>query len=391
MELERLKYLFRQRFAGQLTAEEEEEFYAYTYDPSNQLIVKSVIDRFLEHPPDLPLMSSEDVSAMLERIHRYPPALSDDNMESPLSRLTSRRRWSWAAAAIVAGILIAGVFYAAYNGRQPTASIAIFKPDIAPGSNKAVLTLADGSEVALDNGRDQIIQQGAVIRQQNGSLQYEAKGGGRTIGYNTVKTPRGGQFLVVLSDGTRVWLNAASQLKYPTAFSGKERIVELHGQAYFEVAPGAGRPFSIKIDKTEIKVLGTQFDIMAYGDEPVLNATLAEGAIKFVHEDNHLLLRPGQQATVDHGSGEVTVKSVEIEKIAVWRTGFFELDDNDPGTILRQLERWYDIEIIDKTTGKIEMPGGRISRELNLGDVLRILQRYGMNIKQDGRTVIISP
>ncbi len=299
-------------------------------------------------------------------------------------------RYIWWAAAVVvlcgAGIYIwqrpARVEVAATAGRQPG----------TPGSNKAILTLADGAEVALDDKGNQQIQQGTTaIHQQNGLLQYHESGDAASVSYNTLYVPRGGQFQLVLPDGSKVWLNAASRLKYPTAFSGDSRVVELQGEAYFEVAQRAGQPFSVKVNNREIvEVLGTSFNIMSYSDENKSVTTLVTGIVKVISGGSQQKLRPGQQALVNRHNGTMTVLPADIDRALAWKTGFFELDNTDLPTLMRQLSRWYDVEIIDQSEGNTaEAFGGRISRTLNLRDVLHVLEQYGVHSRIESNKVII--
>lgn len=294
------------------------------------------------------------------------------------------RWWPYAAAAVTIGMIV--WLYPKPLSRQPAslATRSIHKTDIQAGSNKATLTLADGSTIALDSIG--ILQQGATtIRRKPGILQYATQGKQETVSFNTLSTPRGGQCQVMLPDGSKVWLNAASRLKYPTAFIGKERIVELEGQAYFEIAKNAHQPFKVHVNGSDIQVLGTSFDVMAYRDEKTTNTTLLEGAVKVADK----ILRPGQQATVS--GSDVHIREVNTDDVIAWKNGYFSFRDADLPTIMRQLSRWYDVTISYQGAIPQGTFSGEIGRTLSLEQALQILEQTRVHFKIEGRQIIILP
>lgn len=308
----------------------------------------------------------------------------DENPRAKVVRMKNRGRvLKWAAAIM---LLVTGSFYLWYpRTHNYVAAVAI-----TPGSSKAMLTLADGKIVTLNDTGTQIIRQGTTnIRQDNGQLQYAATRNEGTAGYNLLTTPRGGEFRVTLPDGSNVWLNAASSLKYPTSFNGK-RMVELKGQAYFEVAKNARQPFVVKVNEMEVQVLGTSFDIMAYADEAAVNTTLLTGAVIVKHQLTEKKLQPGQQTVLNTTSGAMTVQPADIEKVMGWKNGLFDLEDTDLPTLLRQLSRWYDINIVDQSGGHATQRfGGRVGRDMSLTDVLKILEQYDVHCRIEGRTLTV--
>lgn len=298
-------------------------------------------------------------------------------------------RWS-AAAAIVLAI---GLTWALQNKPQP-APIVKATPakteDIQPGSNKAVLQLANGQTVTLGDNTDTINEQnGASIQQQQGQLVYNGKNvSTETIQYNMLTTPRGGQYQLKLEDGTMVWLNASSSLRFPVKFTGKDRVVELTGEGYFEVAKNA-KPFFVKVNGMEVAVLGTHFNVMAY--EGVTKTTLTEGAVKIRLSDNrNWQLVPGQQATVAENR-EVKIVATDIEKALAWKNGIFYFKDDDLKDIMEQVARWYDIDIKIKGTVPAKKISGNIRRQAELSQVLDMLN-FVSNAKFniEGRTVHVS-
>ena len=283
---------------------------------------------------------------------------------------------------------------------------------IAPGStNKAVLILANGNSIALDSVHNgQIAQQGLTrIIKGNGAVSLVPMGGesGRAKGgemgeeavlsYTTILTPRGGQYRVVLPDGSRVWLNSASSLRFPVAFSGKERAVELTGEGYFEIAANPQMPFVVNIrtpsgDGGKVNVLGTHFDIMAYPDEQSINTTLLQGTVAVSQGGQVTTLMPGQQARFDSTYHQLRVKKVDTLQATAWKNGLFEFDHTDLTAIMRQLARWYDIEIVYRTVPDKSELGGDISKNLELADVLSLLQASGTNhFKIEGKKVVVLP
>ncbi|PSL26337.1 FecR family protein [Chitinophaga ginsengisoli] len=300
-------------------------------------------------------------------------------------------------AVAAAVLLLAGAAYWLLGRRQATqrpelaaqASLA----GIVPGRNRAMLTLADGSVVTLDSSGKQVIRQGGVaIQQQNGQLLYANQPIDGSVHYNILTTPRGGQFRVVLPDGTKAWLNSASMLRYPTAFTGGERVVELDGQGYFEVAANARQPFKVKVHNMEVQVLGTDFDIMAYRDETTINTTLLTGSIQVKEGNSEQLLRPGQQAVINNDDHQLTVRTADIRKVTAWKNGLFVFNNMTLPAILREVARWYDVDIVYTTSPGTELYGGGIGRNLQLADILALLEGNGYNhFKVEGRKVIVLP
>ena len=304
----------------------------------------------------------------------------------------------WVAAVLLLSITITFYYYNRRASTETTNYIA--KNDIAPGGNKAILTLANGSKVVLDdkkNGR--LATQGQTIIQKKGSglLTYlsSALSGQKAteITYNTVSTPRGGQYEVILPDGTQVWLNAASSLKFPTAFIGKERNVELTGEAYFEVSKNKAMPFHVSAAGQVIEVLGTHFNVNAYTDETLLKTTLLEGSVKVNKGISFATLKPGQQSTINNNEITPVIKIAEVtdaDEVMAWKDGKFYFNNADIKTVMRQIGRWYDVDI--EYAGKI--PGndaftGAFSRNMTASKALKILAFSGVDFKIEGRKIIV--
>ncbi len=252
---------------------------------------------------------------------------------------------------------------------------------LKPGANKAILTLSDGKKIMLDSsGSGLLAQQGkvAIVQQTPGALAYHPGSGDTTaIALNTVQTPRGGQFSVMLSDGSRVWLNAASQLKFPVRFTGNDRMVELNGEAYFEVAQMAGKPFKVKTAQEEVEVLGTHFNVMAYHDEPFVQTTLLQGKVQVRTNAQTRVLEPGQQAVVStQGSQHMTVQTVNTDHFVAWKNGSFSFDNTDIYTMMRQISRWYDVEVHFKDSLNLRF-NGSLKKNVDAATLFKMLTMTG--------------
>jgi ferric-dicitrate binding protein FerR (iron transport regulator) len=222
---------------------------------------------------------------------------------------------------------------------------------------------------------------------------YNAGNGDALVSYNTLRTPRGGQFRLTLPDGTGVWLNAASSITYPTAFNGAARNVTVTGEVYFEVAQIPNKPFMVKVnDHTAIQVLGTQFNISAYADEATVNTTLLQGSIKVTAGSNALVLQPGQQAQTTDGGALQVLDHADTDQAIAWKNGSFNFNGKGLPEVMRQLSRWYDIEVVFSGKVPVRKFGGEIQRSLPLSEVLEILQQMDVKFKiKDEKTLIVLP
>jgi ferric-dicitrate binding protein FerR (iron transport regulator) len=264
--------------------------------------------------------------------------------------------------------------------------------DVAPGSYGAVLTLSDGARIVLDSaGNGHIATQGgSQVLMQNGAIVYEKAPAAPAVVYNTMTTPRGRQFRVVLPDGSGVWLNAASTLRYPTAFTGDQRAVELSGEAYFEIAKDERKPFVVSARGMRVQVLGTAFNLMAYPDETAVNTTLVTGAVRVVTDKSSLVLNPDQQACLQDSAGGFTVSKPNLKEVLAWKEGRFRFDGAKITAIMRQIARWYDVDI--EYRGEIPSNEfiGSISRAEYAREILGALERTGnVHFSLEGRKIIV--
>ena len=312
-------------------------------------------------------------------------------------RSVSIIRWTAAAAVLLLLATVAALWWKNDRAVDP-AKTALAVKDVAPGHEGAILTLANGSVVVLDSAANGNIatQANVNVSKQNGKLVYQnnaATPAAETM-MNTLSTPRGRQYQLVLPDGTRAWLNAASSIKYPAAFSGKERHVVVTGEVYFEVAAKAGSPFIVNAGQQELTVLGTHFNINAYNNENVIRTTLLQGSVRIqstdpAHDANSLLLTPGQQAVLN--AAGLKKIDVEAEQSIAWTKGQFWFHHASVKEVMQQLERWYDIDVVYKSTIPVHDFGGKLERSLPLSGVLQFLEKSGIHYRLQERTLTIMP
>ncbi len=272
--------------------------------------------------------------------------------------------------------------------------------DIAPGNNSALLTLEDGSTILLDSAvNGSLAQQGNtnVIKSGN-QISYELEDGrsnNKIPVYNTVTTANSNQYHLTLSDGTKVWLNAASSIRFPAFFFGSERKVEVTGEVYFEVAKSNRQKFIVDIKYKDgqagvIEVLGTHFNVNAYSNEPDIKTTLLEGSIKIAGGNSSRMLAPGQQGQISNGSIQLN-QQVNLEQVMAWKNGYFLFNNTDLQTLMRQVSRWYNVEVSFEGTINADGFSGKISREVPLSVVLQALELNDVNVTRVGRNLVVRP
>lgn len=352
----------------------------------------------------------------------YKRIISDQRFSKSVVKKRSVGQLLWQRIAIAAVVLITvsmGLFFYTHRGALPgIEGDAISKHDIKPGGNNAVLTLADGRKIILnDASSGKLDEQGglSVTKAADGQLVYEVSGkinGKRAeaIGYNTIETPKGGQYQVNLPDGTKVWLNAASSLKFPSDFTSKnKRVVELSGEGYFEVAQLkvtlAGQKaahkvsFIVKTNNQEVEVLGTHFNISCYPNDMETKTSLLEGAVKVSalskvigNKSNmaEVMLKPGQQAVLS--AAELSVKNVDAASEAAWKNGYFVFKNEEMRSIMRKIARWYNVEIVFSNDFASRYFEGSISRFKNVSEVLRKFELTGdIHFKIEERRITVMP
>lgn len=320
--------------------------------------------------------------------------------------LNERFRFLKAASLKYAAVFIlligAGIFFW-YNSRKTiekisATSVLHAQADILPGGNKATLTLSDGTIITLDKSiNGTIARQGntSIIKTGDGQISYTVNGAvlhGKPM-LNTMITPRGGQYKLMLPDGTQVWLDSESSITYPAVFTGNERNVRVTGQAYFEVAKNMNCPFFVNLsDGVKIRVIGTHFNICAIDEEPVIKTTLLEGSIKLIFENNETIIQPGQQAQINSGNHDIKIATnVDIDEVVAWKDGLFSFINSDIQTIMKQCSRWYDVDV--NYQGNIPYQFvATISRDVPISKLLKILEMTDrVHFKINGKKITVMP
>jgi transmembrane sensor len=305
-----------------------------------------------------------------------------------------------AAAILIFCFVTGGVYWAlsVRGHRVEVQAMAPHRAPIVPGGNKAVLTLGDGSTISLDSAKEgTLAQQGnaKVVKVDAGVLAYDAHNKKSSeVMYNTIATPYGGQYQVVLPDGSKVWLNAASTLRFPTVFVDKERRVELTGEGYFEIARDVSKPFVVHVGSGEdVQVLGTSFNIMAYANEEHSSTTLLSGKVRVVAAEGEVAaLEPGRQAIIDRRTHALAVADANVDQAIAWKNGLFRFHETGIRELMRQVERWYNVEVVYKTDGNDQDFTGIVSRSRNIEELLHTLElTKTVHFQIEGRKIIVLP
>jgi transmembrane sensor len=408
MQSQHITYLLDRYIRGQLTGKEQQELEELFQDSELQPVVQAELVRLMQ----------EDAGVMGETANWEPVlqrVLSVDKTAGERSAVRMFRvGWQrWAVAAILL-LLVGGgtVLFLARRKAGPAVAVGIAPATkvIVPGSNKAILTLANGQQVVLNDTQNGVIgQQGntRVIKLDSGRLAYSSAAGGVAAGagagagggngaagmggplYNTITTPRGGQYQITLPDETKVWLNAESSLRFPTAFAGKDRSVQLTGEAYFEVAADKSKPFLVKAGSTETRVLGTHFNIMAYTDEGPVKTTLLEGVVSMGQETQSALLQPGEQGQFDSRKGIIATRAVNTRAVVAWKDGYYYFDRASMQSVMRQISRWYDVVIVYEGAVPKDEIVGKIPRTAEVSEVLHIMELIGIRFKIEGKKITV--
>lgn len=406
MEDIRLAYLFQKQIEGGTTENEKQEFFFLLSKVENEQFVKDLIDYYWnEFEPTKKVYSQEKSEDMLREIH----ARMDSSFQEGLKRNNPRYKrgyFNWGRYAVAASIILAiSAFYFLLFQKELNQTVNNIPEnqftqnqrvinEVGPGGNKAILTLDDGTTINLDNTGDGLLaHQGSakVNKHQDGQLVYTAsESQGKEIFYNSVSTPNGGQYKIKLSDGTDVWLNAASSIKYPALFTGTERNVEITGEVYFEVQENKNMPFIVNTKKMQVAVLGTHFNINAYIDEPTAQVTLLEGSVNVKSGVSSRVLKPGEQAAVGTNGQLKSSKIPDTNEVIAWTNGMFHFSKATTlESVMKQLARWYDVTIEYEGNIPNLRFGGEVSRASNLSEVLKILKESGVNFKLEGKKIVV--
>lgn len=373
--------LVTKQFAGTITPEEnnllqktvsENDYYREKY---------ALLQNYFAYHNEVPVNESPQAfQAILEKINATP--------------FPTRRLSIWykiAVAAIFAGLIIsAGLVYTLRTTTKQqitsTTKRSANNSDVAPGKDRAVLTLSDGSHIDLDSLQNNVSLHG--FQKQNGNEVVFNTNTAKEPTYNTLSTPQGGKYKVILPDGSTVWLNAASSLHFPTVFDEEKREVTLTGEAYFEIKENRNHPFVVKVKDMSVDVLGTHFNVNAYENERTINTTLLEGSVKVSQGGRLAYLKPGQQAIVNT-SETIRVNTADMEEVMAWKNDLFVFKGYDFDKVMRQLARWYDVAVEYKSAIPAGKYSGVVGRNNNISVVLKMLKTSGVSFKIENKKIII--
>lgn len=392
--------LFFEKFALGANTEEEHHQFLEWLEIAPIEKVKAVLEQYHINWNEDHSLAGEIDSNLVSQIEAALDQYESDKEARYLNRKKNYSRFflNVAAAASLVIFISVAIYFTLRDTKNDIVAEAApqqIKSEIAPGENKAILTLSDGSTIILDDAKNgQVAEQGGtqITKLTNGQLVYNRSNGEPAkVAFNSLTTPRGGQFKLTLPDGSEAWLNAASSIKYPTAFTGRERKVEISGEVYFEIAHNASKPFKVSVNGIEVKVLGTHFNINAYNDEGLVKTTLLEGSIRLAKDGSVTTLTPGQQAQIRNGSGIKVVNDVDVNQVVAWKNGYFSFNRADVQTVMRQIARWYDVEVSYEKNIPERQFGGKIDRNSNITEVLKILEESKVHFRINGKKIIVSP
>lgn len=394
MKTSRLQALFKKYLNSTATSEEELEFFSLLLKENPEEDLTEILQKmFEEHQAQTSFFTERESGRLLGHIKQ----------RTGMRRKMFQFAWKYAAAVLLA--LCAGLFLYYYLAKRPMITEmkekVVVRRDVAPGNEKAVITLADGKVMDVDlvaNGT--FDDHGNIfLKEENGLLNYAANHTkNKDVAFHTMTVPKGGQYQLVLADGTKVWLNSASSIRYPTSFNGKTREVSVDGEAYFEVAHDAEKPFFVKSRGQAIRVLGTHFNVKAYKDEPVIKTTLLEGSIELstiqAIGKEAMKLLPGDEAEVTVRGAEKDVRLTHLANPSVriaWTDGYFAFNRTDLESVLRELSRWYNVDFKVKTK-TTKTYTGKIDRKLSLSELMNGLALSGISIQiEDNDNIIVLP
>lgn len=392
---ETLKLLWEKYVSDQkLSAREIRQLKALVQDKHNQELLMELLNSVYEQKQEIIPAEYSSRDAFKEVWARLQS--EKENASVPVISITSRRQWwKYAAAAII--VLAAGLGIYQWTGKKTSQPVVrqqdkMVNDEIVPGGNKAMLMLSDGSVIALNDAENGMLtkQGGAkVVKLADGELAYETDNKTAASVFNTIVTPRGGKYQLTLPDGSKVWMNAESTLRYPTTFNGKTREVFLTGEAYFEIAHNPAQPFHVQVNDMKVEVLGTHFNIMAYENEAANAVTLVEGAVSVSTPAQQVGLKPGEQMLQESNGNMNVLSDVNVQQVLAWKNGYFQFNSERLDRLMRQIERWYDVSVVYKGTVPDRKFGGKISRSSPLNDVLKALELSDIKFLVEGKTITV--
>ena len=383
------KELMEQFISGEITSEGKTMLLEMLDNPQYSEELDAILRENFDSV-EIPTVSPEVTKKFVKELREKMDASSKTKESSVISL------FNWRKIAVAASVLLAigigSLVFFQNRDQSPVVVAPRLADDRDPGKTGAILTLSDGSKIVLDSVGNGLLanQNNTAVSKKDGGLVYKA-GSGAQVVYNTMTTPRARQYNLELSDGTKVWLNASSSITFPTSFAANERKVTLTGEAYFEVTKDKKRPFRVSVNDMQVNVLGTHFNINAYDDEATVNTTLLEGSVLLAEKDKKVLLKPGQQAQKQKAGAIVVNDNVNIEEVMGWKNGVFYFENASLQKVLRQLSRWYDVDVVYEKGIPSRMFEGEIQRNLQLSQVLKILEKNKVHFKIDGKILRVMP
>lgn len=386
---ERIHYLADRYFSNTCTAEEKEELAQWVNQAGEDASLQTLLEAaWLKHQASLEM--PEDMS------ERITGKMFGETKQAPVHSLL------WGRVAVAAAIMLAlgtGTYYLFFNRPEKTTPVVqpIQQQDVpAPVASRATITMGDGQKLYLDSARKgTLANQNGVQLEKLADGQINYRGSTTEIVYNTLSNPRGSRVIhITLADGSRVWLNAGSSLTYPVAFAGSERKVQVNGEAYFEIAHNATKPFIVSKETTSVTVLGTHFNVKAYDEEKDIRVTLLEGSVqvKAGIAGKGVILKPGEQAGVEKDNRLAVFRDIDTEAVLAWKNGRFRFAGSGIEETLREIARWYDVEIIYEGKPSEQHFGGGISRNVPVSRVFEMLENTGvLQVKIEGKKIIVLP
>jgi hypothetical protein len=400
MNNERLRSLLEQYFNDAISDADREELLSYLNNNPGEVL--SAVDEEMLNLKGTPEFDNTRAQKVLADIKADSRFKDDAIVPVPVIGKNSIVKlyagWVKIAAAVLIFVSVGFYFVRRQKMGAVKNEVANTKARIVPGGNKAILTLATGKSIVLDsaaNGALANLGKSQVNKVGDGKLVYDVlpnatHAGVNAVLYNTLTIPPGGQYQVVLPDGTQVWLNSSSSLSYPTEFSGNSRTVKLTGEAYFEVAKNKDKPFYVEMNNVQVKVLGTHFNISAYADDNDLTTTLLEGSVQISKNGSQALLKPGQQAVIGSNANAITVSKAHINEAMAWKNGYFMFNDDNIVDIMKKVSRWYDADIDYKGNFSNQRFGGTFTRSKSITDLLKNLEQISnVHFKITGRRITV--
>ncbi|MFH6989433.1 FecR family protein [Flavobacterium collinsii] len=387
---EEFKVLMEQFVSGEISPEGKVMLLAMLDDPKNLGEFDTVLRENYDSV-EIPSVSPEVTDKFIKELRMKMDASSEEDLYSPVFNLFSWKKMTVAASFLLL-IGLGSYFVFQKNDNHPLRLTSKKIEDKEPGKTGAILILSNGSKIVLDSIGTGLLanQSNTTVSKKNGGLVYAADDDAKVV-YNTMTTPRAHQYHLELSDGTKVWLNASSSITFPTSFAANERIVKITGEVYFEVAKDKKKPFRVLVNEMQVNVLGTHFNVNAYKDEATVSTTLLEGSVLITEKSKKILLKPGQQAQ-KHKSGVIDVNNnVNMDEVIGWKNGLFYFEQANLQTVLRQLSRWYDVDVVYENGVPVRSFEGEIQRDLNLSQVLRILEKNKVHFKIEGKILRVMP